>query len=164
METHEGPLSEQIKLLPNLNKTQLLSLWVENFNTDPPPTLRKELMVPILAYRMQEREFGGLSHRARRQREQVAKASIGMRHKSSEAAQASFLRMWRGEMHEVTASDDGYRYRGECYASADRWTYFTQINLMVMVISLIAIWTWLSSFRRNRFRVRTDIVLFLPRS
>ena len=55
-------LSEQIATLPSLNKGQLLVIWAENFSKDPPPNLRKELMVPILAYRMQEREFGGLSH------------------------------------------------------------------------------------------------------
>jgi hypothetical protein len=54
-------LSEQIATLPSLNKAQLLAIWAENFNKDPPPNLRKELMVPLLAYRMQEREFGGLS-------------------------------------------------------------------------------------------------------
>jgi Protein of unknown function (DUF2924) len=55
-------LSEQIATLPSLNKTQLLAIWAENFSKDPPPNLRKQLMVPLLAYRMQEREFGGLSH------------------------------------------------------------------------------------------------------
>ena len=48
------------------------AIWAENFSKDPPPNLRKELMVPILAYRMQEREFGGLSHGARRRLREVA--------------------------------------------------------------------------------------------
>jgi hypothetical protein len=48
-------LSEQIATLPSLNKTQLLAIWAENFSKDPPPNLRKELLVPILAYRMQEK-------------------------------------------------------------------------------------------------------------
>ena len=45
-------LSEQIAALPSLK--------------DPPPQLHKRLMVALLAYRIQEREFGGLSHAARR--------------------------------------------------------------------------------------------------
>lgn len=53
-------LSEKIAKLPDLSKAQLLPIWAENFKTPPPPRLRKELMVPILAYRMQEREYGGL--------------------------------------------------------------------------------------------------------
>jgi Protein of unknown function (DUF2924) len=59
-------LSEQIATLPSLSKAQLLAIWAENFSKDPPPNLRKELMVPILAYRIQEREFGDLFHTARR--------------------------------------------------------------------------------------------------
>jgi hypothetical protein len=42
-------LSEQITTLPSLNKAQLLAIWAENFSNGPPPNLRKELMVPVLA-------------------------------------------------------------------------------------------------------------------
>jgi hypothetical protein len=52
-------LSEQIATLPTLNKAQLLAIWAENFNKDPPPQLHKRLMVALLAYRIQEKEFGG---------------------------------------------------------------------------------------------------------
>ena len=76
-------LSEQIATLPSLNKAQLLAIWAENFSKDPPPDLRKELMVPILAYRMQEREFGGLSHGARRRLREVA-ASLNTQKPSQE--------------------------------------------------------------------------------
>jgi len=61
----DAELADRIAKLPTLSKTQLLPIWAENFKTSPPPNLRKDLMVPILAYRMQEREYGGLSHRAR---------------------------------------------------------------------------------------------------
>ena len=59
-------LSEQIATLPSLDKTQLLSIWAENFSKDPPPNLRKQLMVPVLAYRIQEKEFGGCRTRPAR--------------------------------------------------------------------------------------------------
>jgi Protein of unknown function (DUF2924) len=65
-------LSEQIATLPSLNKAQLLPIWAENFSKDPLPNLRKEPMVPVLAYRIQEREFEGLSHAVRRRLREVA--------------------------------------------------------------------------------------------
>ena len=71
-------LSEKIAKLPALNKAQLLPIWAENFKTPPPPKLRKQLMVPILAYRMQEREYGGLSHSARTRLKEIA-ASLSTR-------------------------------------------------------------------------------------
>jgi hypothetical protein len=48
----EKNLADTISSLPTLNKAQLLILWHENLSKAPPPKLRKELMVPILAYRM----------------------------------------------------------------------------------------------------------------
>jgi hypothetical protein len=50
----DAELADRIAKLPTLSKTQLLPIWAENFKTSPPPNLRKDLMVPILAYRMQE--------------------------------------------------------------------------------------------------------------
>jgi hypothetical protein len=103
-------LSAQIEALPTLNKAQLLAIWAENFSKDPPPNLRKELMVPVLAYRMQEREFGGLSHAARRRLREVA-ASLGTDKLSQERPDSApqtgtrLLRVWRGETHEVIATE-----------------------------------------------------------
>jgi hypothetical protein len=118
-------VSEQIATLPFLNKTQLLAIWAENFSKNPPPNLRKELMVPILAYRMQEREFGGLSHAARRRLREVA-ASLNTEKPSQERSDSvpqtgtRLLRMWHGEMHEVIASGNGYLYRGMIYSSLSK--------------------------------------------
>ena len=118
-------LSEQIAALPSLNKAQLLAIWAENFSKDPPPNLRKELMVPILAYRMQEREFGGLSHAARRRLQEVA-ASLKTEKPSQERDDSEpqtgtrLLRLWHGEMHEVIATGNGYLYRGQTYSSLSK--------------------------------------------
>ena len=115
-------LSEQIAALPSLNKAQLLAIWAENFSKDPPRNLRKELMVPILAYRMQEREFGGLSNAARRRLREVAaslKTEKPSQERSDSAPQTGTrpLRMWHGEMHEVIATGNGYLYRDKTYSS-----------------------------------------------
>jgi hypothetical protein len=118
-------LSEQIATLPSLNKAQLLAIWAENFSTDPPSKLRKELMVPVLAYRMQEKEFGGLSNTARRRLREVA-ASLKTDKPSQERPDSApqtgtrLLRVWRGETHEVIATGSGYQYRGQTYSSLSK--------------------------------------------
>jgi hypothetical protein len=118
-------LSAQIEASPTLNKTQLLAIWAKNFSKDPPPNLRKELMVPMLAYRMQEREFGGLSHGARRRLREVA-ASLRTDKPSQERPDSApqtgtrLLRVWRGETHEVIAIGSGYEYRGHTYSSLSK--------------------------------------------
>lgn len=115
-------ISDRIAALPAMNKAQLLVVWGENFHQPPPPTLRKELMVPILAYRIQEKEYGGLSHSARSKLRQIAK---GLRtNKQSEVSYKSNLksgirpiRSWGGEVHEVSISGAGYEYRGRQFKS-----------------------------------------------
>ena len=118
-------LFAQIAALPTLNKAQLLAVWAENFSKDPPPQLRKELLVPVLAYRMQEREFGGLSHAAKRRLREVA-ASLRTDKPSQERPDSApqtgtrLLRVWRGETHEVIATGSGYEYRGQTYSSLSK--------------------------------------------
>jgi Protein of unknown function (DUF2924) len=70
----ERTISEQIAALPGMNKQQLLVIWKENFGKEAPAHLRKQLMVPVLAYRIQEREYGGLSHAARKQLRELAES------------------------------------------------------------------------------------------
>jgi hypothetical protein len=121
----DAELSEKIAKLPTLNKAQLLPIWAENFKTPPPPKLRKELIVPMLAYRMQEREYGGLSHSARKRLQEIARTLPGKGGRRIEAASApmtgtKLIRVWRGHVHEVLATDEGYQYHGERYASLSK--------------------------------------------
>jgi Protein of unknown function (DUF2924) len=111
-------ITQQILALPNLDKAQLLLIWVQNFSHSPPPKLRKELMVPILAYRIQEKEYGGLSHGARKKLRDIAKtlgpdvrlhASIGPSLKTG----TRLIRSWKGEVHEVSVLASGFEYRGQ---------------------------------------------------
>jgi Protein of unknown function (DUF2924) len=118
-------LSRKIAALPALNRAQLLPIWHENFNQPPPPKLRKEVMVPILAYRMQEREFGGLSQSARKKLREIAeslrkdKKPIAGTAPSAETG-TRLIRHWRGEVHEVISTKQGYEYRGQQYGSLSK--------------------------------------------
>jgi hypothetical protein len=115
-------LTDGISALPALNKAQLLILWHENFSKAPPPKLRKELMVPILAYRMQEKEYGGLSHSARKRLREIAKSIASEKRPQKVSSSGSekgtrLLRSWHGEVHEVIVTDTGYVYRGSTFSS-----------------------------------------------
>ena len=55
------PIAQRLTALPKLSKTALRELWKQLFNASPPPQLRRHLMIPILAYRLQEQTFGSLS-------------------------------------------------------------------------------------------------------
>ena len=73
----------------------------------------------------EEREFGGLSHAARRRLREVA-ASLRTDKPSQERPDSApqtgtrLLRVWRGETHEVVATGNGYEYRGQTYSSLSK--------------------------------------------
>jgi hypothetical protein len=112
---------DRVEGLPTKDRKNLLEVWEEVFPSPPPPKLRKELMVPILAYRIQELEFGGLSQTARRQLELlIAKnqTKLGPANRPKPAvAPAKLIRGWRGEVHEVLIVDGGFIYRSETFKS-----------------------------------------------
>jgi hypothetical protein len=78
-------------------------------------------MVPVLAYRIQEKEFGGLSHQARKKLQELALTG-GIRKRQSDTVRdgTRLVRTWRGDVHSVTVNDSGYVYRGQRYSSLSR--------------------------------------------
>lgn len=116
-----GEIELEIEALPAMNKKALLMLWHEVFHEAPHRTLRKELIFPILAYRLQEMAHGGLSNSARRKLVSLRKASyksqrLNVPSVSSDSPNSTKLvRTWRGETHEVVVTESGFLYRGETF-------------------------------------------------
>lgn len=53
-------INTKLHELPRLPKPELRALWQELFAQSPHPRLRRSMMIPILAYRLQEQAYGGL--------------------------------------------------------------------------------------------------------
>ena len=53
-------MNQQLAALPNMGRKALQALWQQLFGKLPNPSLRREVLVPILAYRLQEVNCGGL--------------------------------------------------------------------------------------------------------
>ncbi len=115
-------IADQISSLPSLHKQALEGLWREFFNQKPPLRIRKELMVPLLAYRIQEQEFGPLSERAHRRLSQLARSIEGASPASSFSKVpikpgTRLIRHWRDEVHVVNVEEESYEYRSNRYDS-----------------------------------------------
>ena len=59
-------LAHEIRQLPTIALTALRRKWTAVFGFDPSPRLGRVLMVRAIAYRLQERAFGGLKPSAQR--------------------------------------------------------------------------------------------------
>lgn len=104
-----------------MTRSQLLDLWHEVHRKAAPAGIRREILIPFLAYRIQENAYGGLKPLVRAELRRIAqrlesnpKAHLG---RSRLKAGTRILRQWRGETHEVFATESGYKYRGASYRS-----------------------------------------------
>jgi len=116
------PVAQRLAELPKLNKPSLCKLWKELFKAPPLPQLRRHLMIPILAYRLQEQAFGSLRAASRGRLCQLARAFEN----NSDAAVSSIpsikpgtrlVRQWGDQVHLVNVEATGYEYQGGRYQS-----------------------------------------------
>jgi hypothetical protein len=115
-----SPTFELLERLPSLDRTDLLDLWKRSFGRPASPGLRRELMLPILAFRIQELAHGGLRPETKAKLQEMA-PSLNL--KTQNDARQRFktgtrlVREWKGTVHEVTITADGFEHQGESYKS-----------------------------------------------
>lgn len=118
-------LEREIAALPTLNLAQLRAKWRSSLKREPPPHIRKQLLVPLLAYRLQEQAYGGLKPEIRRKLEKLgalygrdpnAKATSLPNSRRIKAG-TRLLRQWNGTTHQVTVLEDGFEYDGQRHKS-----------------------------------------------
>ncbi len=111
-----------VRRLPIMNRRELTKLWVDSYGKPPHPKLSPELMRPVLAFRLQERAYGGFSPDTARQIEQIARSLAPDSRPQGEAhnrfkAGTRIIREWKGKTYEVLISGDGYAFAGKAYKS-----------------------------------------------
>ena len=108
--------------LPRMSRLQLLEKWRELYG-QPAPHIRREIMIPFLAYRIQERAFGGLQLSTRAELRRIArtlevpagsgKPALETRTKPG----TRLIRHWRGKIHEVLVTKLGFEHNETLYKS-----------------------------------------------
>lgn len=97
-------------------------LWAAEFGRPAPEGLRRELKIPILAARIQERRFGGPSQATKARLDRIADA-LRKGQPVEELARPQIkpgtrlIREWHGQTHVVVTFTDHYEYRDEKFTS-----------------------------------------------
>jgi hypothetical protein len=118
-----SPICDQIAKLGLLSRPELLTLWRRHYDKAAPPGIRREILVPFLAHRIQENAHGGLKPCALAELRRIAKALERNRASTVPIARpriktgTRLFREWRGHTHEVFVTESGYEYRGTDYRS-----------------------------------------------
>jgi hypothetical protein len=117
------PIPDQIAKLRVLSRSGLLDLWQELYDKAAPPGLRREILVPFLAYRIQENAHGRVKPKALAELRRIARALDRNRTSNEPLVRpriktgTRLFRQWRGHTHEVFVAESGYEYRGVGYRS-----------------------------------------------
>ena len=126
-------IAQQVRTLQDLTPAQLAERYVELFGK-PPHTKNKAYLQRHVAWKLQERESGGLSERARtRLDELIAKIDLPVRTAAKAPAPASpprpraesrmptvgttIVRRWRDQEIRVTVRENGVEWNGTVYSS-----------------------------------------------
>src|ERR1700693_1135390 len=116
-------IPEQIAQLGHLSRQELLDLWQKLYRRAAPQGIRRALMVPFLAYRIQENAYGGLKPATRCKLRRIAREleksgeSLEVRAPRKIKPRTCLLRHWRGEGHEARVTGSGYEYKGASFPS-----------------------------------------------
>ncbi len=79
-------------------------------------------MIPLLAYKIQERVYGGLPTKVIRELREIGEslrsgAKVQTLAHNRLQPGTRLIRQWGGETHEVTLHAEGYEYRGEHFSN-----------------------------------------------
>src|ERR1700730_8713094 len=90
-----------------------------------PPRLRRSLIIQALAYRLQEKAFGGLKPATRRLLETAAGRASEHRTAKLQTRRSAqtgtvLVREWHGTKHQVTALKDGFMFKGKHFESLSK--------------------------------------------
>jgi hypothetical protein len=116
-----GGLEQEIQELLTLDVTALRRKWATLFGDDPSPYLGRMFMVRAIAYRLQERAFGGLKQSTQRVLDRFSEARGKKTQPSAPRQRAGagtvLIRQWKGVQYRVTVLDSDVVYRGRRYKS-----------------------------------------------
>ncbi len=111
-------LTEKLAALADLDAVGLRAQWRRLYRSHPPLHIRRELLVLAIAWKLQEKVYGGLTAAQKRRLAAIAEdlrkngdlsAGPAIRLKPG----LRLVREWRGETHDVLVLEDGFEWNGE---------------------------------------------------
>nr|WP_281719411.1 DUF2924 domain-containing protein [Nitrosomonas nitrosa] len=104
--------------LPEMRIEALRRYWIETLGGDPPPCQSGSFLRGLIAWRLQEARFGGLSTESKRRLRKLASGNGADRPGPVSLKPGSMItRAWKGTVHRVHVLDHGFAYQGKRYAS-----------------------------------------------
>jgi hypothetical protein len=115
-------LAAEIAKLSSLDPRELKDRWKDLYGTEPPAKISRDLMRRAIAYRLQERAFGGLKPATLRLLDRAAEDAYARRPIDTGQVRVikpgtALIREWNGATHQVTVLEEGVSYQNKRYHS-----------------------------------------------
>jgi hypothetical protein len=109
-------IAAQIDEVRSLNKDQLRQRWEAMFKKPVPQALTKNLLARMIAYRIQERAFGGLDRETEKLLQSYARGDKTSAQQLRRLRSGTvLLREYQGVRHTVTVADGGFIWNDKKY-------------------------------------------------
>ncbi len=114
----DSDLAAKLAALPEMATVDLRAEWRRLYRSHAPRRIRRDLLVLAIAWKLQERVYGGLTTAQNRKLAAVAEelrkngdlsGSPAIRVKPG----SRLVREWRGESHMVLVLEDGFEWNGK---------------------------------------------------
>ena len=109
-------LAAEIASLSKLGTDELSERWKAVFGKAPSGGISRSFLTRGIAYRLQEKAFGGLKPSTQRLLEEVGSALSAAPSRTVQPG-AVLVREWRGISHQVSVLEKGFCFRGKRYRS-----------------------------------------------
>jgi len=115
-------IEAELKHLQTLSLGGLRASWQERFGADPPGIRSRDVLLGIFAWRIQADAYGGLDVKTQKRLDTIATAierngSYEPKVTRSIAPGVELTREWKGTVHKVAVTQEGYRHLGKVYGS-----------------------------------------------
>ena len=115
-------LASEIASLSKLGTDEIRERWKAMFGKAPSSDISRSFLTRAIAYRLQEKAFGGLKPSIRRllvefTDERADGSAVAAAPSRIVQRGAVLVREWRGISHQVSVLEKGFRFRGKRYRS-----------------------------------------------
>ena len=115
-------VEKELIRLPALNLDELRREWKLEFKVDPPLVRSRDILLRLLAWQMQSDTLGDLDADTERKLRNITKAlerdgDYEPKIRRNLSSGVVLTREWKGVIHKVTATADGFQHLGKRYGS-----------------------------------------------
>ena len=116
------PIERRLADIAVLDTAVLRTEWRQLYRATPPNRIGRDLLLLGVAWKMQERDHGGLGAAARRRLADLAQTierdgDVTRNRVAQLKPGAKLVREWRGATHTVTVLEDGFDWNGRNWRS-----------------------------------------------